>query len=1026
MNWIETWSRPLRARRVKIAGPRMLLAAALAAGIALAGCQPREHRPLGVGSLLSPERQAPEYRRLVLPNQLRVVLISDPRADRAAAAMSVGAGSTSDPANHPGMAHFLEHMLFLGTQKFPQAGSYQQFITKNAGLTNAFTADEQTTFFFEIANDVLPEGLDRFSQFFIAPTFDQAYTGRELNAVDSEHGKNVESDAWRVRQVMREQYKPGHPARTFGTGTRETLKGIGRDELLAFYRAQYSSNRMTLAVVGRAGLDELEKLVRETFTAIENRNLPTPHVPETYLDREPAVRLVTVEPVADVRRLTIEFPLPPVQQRYKAKPIALIASVLGHEGEGSLLSILKEDDLAISLSAGEGENGRDYSSFEITVGLTPKGLEHYQQVLTKIVGTVRKLSETGIPRRIYDESRRMAELSFQYRERLGSAQLAEQISSAMLFIPMEELPKALYLTAEYDPTLYRSLLARMTPDNMLVTLVAKGVPADRTERYYRARYGTQVLDGALYAQLSQAPADPRWHVAAPNPFIPTDVAVLAPRGPLRITDTTFYWLRADGTPAAVIAKLRPFLGVSFASGEALVAQVQTVLTEEEQSRYLTLVLKDALGLPVRLLDNPGAQVWYLPDWRFRQPKADIVFKFFVPDAYRTPRDVVLAQLYEQGLEESLNEIGYPVREAGLDYGIDTVKSGVVLTLSGYSPRMPELLELLVSRMRSVDISVERFSAVKDRYRRSLENRRFAQPYEQSQYYLEQLLEEPSVPNEAMLAALGPVTLRDVQDYAVKLYRKMYLQGVVTGNLTAEQAREMVQRVRTRLGAGTLPPAEQVRERPRLLPAGSDYMFSSRLDVNNSLADVYFQAGLTEPRLRGALQIIARPLGESYYFNVRTQQQLGYAVFAGLGQTEKMLYVYLLVQSGTYPADLLLERTEAFIPQFISEFKRLPPETFEKYRMAVIQAKLQRDRTPAETARRLFYTAFRNDANWDYLSEETHAVQTLRPDEVNTILTRTLASKQERRLVIRLIGKGHSAKPPRGQAITLPSTLPTAG
>jgi secreted Zn-dependent insulinase-like peptidase len=146
----------------------------------------------------------------------------------------------------------------------------------------------------------------------------------------------------------------------------------------------------------------------------------------------------------------------------------------------------------------------------------------------------------------------------------------------------------------------------------------------------------------------------------------------------------------------------------------------------------------------------------------------------------------------------------------------------------------------------------------------------------------------------------------------------------------------------------------------------------------------------------------------------------------MGQTEKMLYLYLLVQSGAYPADLLLERTEAFIPQFVSEFNRLPPEGFEKYRAAVVQAKLQRDRAPAETARRLFYTAFRNEENWDYLSEEIRAVEALRQPDVQAVLQRTLSGGGRRRLVIRLIGKGHPAKPPRGQAITLPSTLPAAG
>jgi insulysin len=1000
-------------------------ALALLAVIFAGACQPKEHQSASVESLLAAERQVPDIRRIVLPNELQVLLVSDPKADRAAASMSVGVGSLSDPQDHPGMAHFLEHMLFLGTAKYPQPGAYQQFITKNSGMTNAYTADEQTTFFFEVANDSLPEGLDRFAQFFIAPTLDQTYAQRELNAVDSEHAKNMESDAWRSRQILREQYEEGHPIRKFGTGNRDTLKGVGRKELTAFYQSQYSSNRMTLAVVGRAKLDELEALVRQNFSQVEDRHLPPTHFPTEYLKPEAALRVVTIEPVADIRRLTLIFPLPPVQQDYRAKPLGMIAAVLGHEGEGSLLSLLKEQDLATSLSAGEGEATKDYSSMELDIGLTPKGLDHYQDVISRVLGTIAQLRQRNIPRRFFDEYRKMAELSFKYRERLASAQQAEQLSSAMQAIPMADLPDALYQLTVYAPERYEELLGHMTPDNMIVDLVAKGVPVDQTERYYHARYGVHVYAGKEYAQLTKPPEELRWHVPAPNPFIPTDVTVLTPHGPLLVTDTTFHWLRADGVPAEVIGKLLPFLGVTFASGNALVSQATAVLTPAEQSRYLAILLKDALAVPVRVLDGSAGQVWYVPDWRFRQPKADVILKLFVPGSYQSARQVVLAQLYEQGLEESLNEFGYPVKEAGLDYGIDTVKSGIALTLSGFSPRMPQLLDKLVERLPTMDITQERFDAVKERYRRGLENQKFDQPYEQTQYFLEQLLEKPSVPTEALLGALDSVTLADVQAYAKQLYGKLYIQGVISGNIAPDDARAMVGRVLAKLHAQPLPPDQRVEEQPRLVPPGSDYTFSDRLPGNNSLSDVYYQAGLSAPRLRGALQIIARPLGESYYFNMRTQQQLGYAVFAGLGQTERMLYLYFLVQSGNFGADLLQERTDAFIPQFIGEFSKLPPETFQKYKTAVIQAKLQRDRSPSEQARRLFYVAFRLDRDWDYLSDEIRAVESLRQAEVNAVLTRTLSGRDRRRLVIRLIGKGHEVRPVRGQAITLPSKLPAA-
>ncbi|MDX5334940.1 MAG: insulinase family protein, partial [Marinobacter sp.] len=81
-----------------------------------------------------------EYRFLELDNGLRVILASDPDADKAAASMNVAVGSGNDPADREGLAHFLEHMLFLGTEKYPDPGEYQQFIRSHGGSHNAFTA----------------------------------------------------------------------------------------------------------------------------------------------------------------------------------------------------------------------------------------------------------------------------------------------------------------------------------------------------------------------------------------------------------------------------------------------------------------------------------------------------------------------------------------------------------------------------------------------------------------------------------------------------------------------------------------------------------------------------------------------------------------------------------------------------------------------------------------------------------------------------------------------------------------------
>ena len=107
------------------------------------------------------------YRYLVLANRLRVLLIEDARCEKSAVALAVNVGHFQDPPGREGMAHFLEHMLFLGTDTYPHPGEYQDFISRHGGNNNAWTGTEFTNYYLDIHHDTFAEGLHRFASFFI-------------------------------------------------------------------------------------------------------------------------------------------------------------------------------------------------------------------------------------------------------------------------------------------------------------------------------------------------------------------------------------------------------------------------------------------------------------------------------------------------------------------------------------------------------------------------------------------------------------------------------------------------------------------------------------------------------------------------------------------------------------------------------------------------------------------------------------------------------------------------------------------
>ena len=149
-----------------------------------------------------------QYRLLTLDNEMQVLLISDPQTPKAAASLDINIGSGDNPEGRGGLAHFLEHMLFLGTEKYPNPAEYEQFITEHGGNRNAYTSMEHTNYFFDVDAAYLPEALDRFAQFFISPRFDEALVDKEKNAVQSEYQMGLKSDSRRGLDVLQQAMNP--------------------------------------------------------------------------------------------------------------------------------------------------------------------------------------------------------------------------------------------------------------------------------------------------------------------------------------------------------------------------------------------------------------------------------------------------------------------------------------------------------------------------------------------------------------------------------------------------------------------------------------------------------------------------------------------------------------------------------------------------------------------------------------------------------------------------------------------------
>ncbi|MDQ0737196.1 pyrroloquinoline quinone biosynthesis protein PqqF [Pseudomonas sp. W4I3] len=208
----------------------------------------------------------PRPLHLTLANGLHLCLRHAPRLKRCAAVLRVAAGSHDAPLAWPGLAHFLEHLLFLGTERFPAGEGLMAYVQRHGGQVNASTRERTTEFFFELPVSTFADGLVRLADMLTHPrlTIDDQLREREVL-----HAEFIawSQDAKAQQQVaLLQGLAADHPLRGFHAGNRDSLpveREAFQQALREFHQRFYQSGQMTLSLAGPQSQEDLEALAQQ-------------------------------------------------------------------------------------------------------------------------------------------------------------------------------------------------------------------------------------------------------------------------------------------------------------------------------------------------------------------------------------------------------------------------------------------------------------------------------------------------------------------------------------------------------------------------------------------------------------------------------------------------------------------------------------------------------------------------------------------------------------------------------------------
>nr|PNR46368.1 hypothetical protein PHYPA_013487 [Physcomitrium patens] len=700
--------------------------------------------------VLKPRTDKRDYKCVVLENELQALIISDPDTDKAAASMVVNVGSFSDSEGLEGLAHFLEHMLFFSSEKYPEEDSYSKYLTEHGGHSNAFTAAEHTNYHFDISADYLEEALDRFAQFFICPLLSADATSREINAVHSENSKNLTMDMWRMNQLTKMVSSKDHPFHKFGTGNLETLdigpksRGIDtRDELVKFYKTHYSANLMRLVVYGRDSVDELANLVHNKFNLIKNTGKKAEKFSGQPCLPEHMQIIVKAVPVREGHNLEMMFPIIPEIQNYISAPSRYLGHLIGHEAEGSLFALLKKLGWANALSAGEIDSSLEYGFFMIAVELTDIGQEHMEEVASLTFQYIRVLQQEGVAEWMFEEVRAVCEMKFQFQDKRPPISYVTDLAGNMLLYPSRDWVAGSSLPRRFDAEIFSGLIEQLKPERVRIFWYSKQFEGKTSEKelWYGTDYIIERIEDKLVQEWSTARTHEKLHLPKPNVFIPTDFVLRDPEP------------KVD----------HPF-----------------ILRKTKMSR-----------------------LWFKPDTKFRTPKACIQMQFNCPESHYSPEASVLTRIFTKLLVDYLNEYAYYAQVAGLNYGIVTTATGFQVSASGYHHKLIALVEKIIDKVVNFEVEEERFSVIKEKVMKDYLNFRFQQPYQQVMYNCSILLEHKRWHINEFIEVLPSLEARDLIAFYPRILSRIFLECFIAGNLTCTEAEGLVEQIENSLADGPL-------------------------------------------------------------------------------------------------------------------------------------------------------------------------------------------------------------------------------
>lgn len=892
------------------------------------------------------EHDPRQYEAIKLANGMTVLLVSDAQAPKSLAALALPVGSLEDPNSQLGLAHYLEHMVLMGSKRYPEPENLSEFLKKHGGSHNASTASYRTAFYLEVENDALEPAVDRMADAIAEPLLDPGNADRERNAVNAELTMARSRDGMRMAQVGAETLNPAHPSARFSGGNLDTLKDKPdsklHDELTGFYKRYYSANLMMGVLYGNQSLPQLAGIAAKTFGRVPNHDASVPPITVPAVTPEQQGIIIHYVPAQPRKQLKVEFRIDNNSAAFRSKTDIYISYLIGNRSKNTLSDWLQKQGVADAINAGADPMvDRNGGVFAISVSLTDKGLAQRDEVVAAIFNYLKMLRSEGIKQSYFDEISHVLNLDFRYPSITRDMDYIEWLVDTMLRVPVEHALDAPYLADRYDPKAIAERLDAMTPQNARIWFVSPDEPHNKTAYFVNAPYQVDKITPQRFTQWQQLESGISLSLPALNPYIPDDFTLTKPSHEFK--------------------------------------------------------------KPERVVDKPGLRVLYMPSRYFAdEPKADVTVAFRNAKTMDSARNQVLFSLTDYLAGLALDQLSYQASVGGLSFSTSP-NNGLMFNANGFTQRLPQLLTALIEGYSSFTPTEDQLAQAKSWYLEQLDAAEKGKAFELAIQPVQMVSRVPYSERSERREVLKTLTLKDVLAYRDSLLAEATPELLVVGNMSKQQVDTLASTLKHRLGCTGSEwwhGEDVVVDKDHL--ANLQQVGSS---TDSALAAVYVPIGYDEVTGMAYSSLLGQIIQPWFYSQLRTQEQLGYAVFAFPMSVGRQWGVGFLLQSNSKQPAYLYQRYQDFYPKTEKRLRDMSEADFEQYKQALINELKQRPQTLSEEASRFANDFDRGNFAFDTRQKLIAQVQQLTPAKLADYFHQAVIQPQGLAVLSQVSGSG---------------------